>query len=110
MEKINILANFLGCDPDDVDEIDDSYYSCGGNYYNVYDDYEVDCKIEDLLNQLLDQELDCFPKSLEHLKEYINRQDYIDAHMDFDIISDHYDEIVVTDEDGYKETYFIFEL
>ena len=55
-EKINLLANYLDADPEDVDEIDDETYSVSGATYLVLDrdeaKYEARNTVESIYNDL----------------------------------------------------------
>lgn len=108
MEKIQILADHLDCEVEEIEEINSSSFKYLKAEFLIYSDDEVDEILKDLAEELFEQELKDVP---EHLRDYLNKEEYIDDNYNFDLISPEYSEVLIeNEEDDYIEMYYIFEV
>lgn len=101
MDKLEVLANELGCNVLDIEILDEENFRVGDKKYMFLDEWEAEDKCDEAADQLLSEALSKVP---EDLRDYFRIEDFYDDNCSLLNVGD-YKEIVA---DGYY--YFLFEL
>lgn len=101
MDKLEVLANELGCNVLDIEILDEENFRVGDKKYMFLDEWEAEDKCDEAADQLLSEALSKVP---EDLRDYFRTEDFYDDNCSLLNVGD-YKEIVA---DGYY--YFLFEL
>lgn len=101
MDKLEVLANELGCNVLDIEILDEENFRVGDKKYMFLDELEAENKCDEAADQLLSEALSKVP---EDLRDYFRTEDFYEDNCYLLNVGD-YKEIVA---DGYY--YFLFEL